>query len=216
MKFFEYLAVGKPIVARRLTSLESVCSDPEICRLADTPDEFLAAIEAGLAETDDGRVVAKRLAVARGKRLGATGRGDRGRGRRAHRRGRSMKIAIVHDWLTGMRGGEKCLEVFCELWPDADVFTLLHVPGMVSERIERMRIHTSAIQSFPKAPNWYRFYLPFFPTAIEKLRPARLRPGHLQLALRGQGRPARSVGATHLLLLHADALRLGHEPPVLQ
>ena len=31
-----------------------------------------------------------------------------------------MKIALVHDWLTGMRGGEKCLEVFCELYPDAE------------------------------------------------------------------------------------------------
>ena len=38
-----------------------------------------------------------------------------------------MKVALVHDWLTGMRGGEKCLEVFCELFPEADLFTLVHV-----------------------------------------------------------------------------------------
>jgi glycosyltransferase involved in cell wall biosynthesis len=54
------------------------------------------------------------------------------------------------------------------MFPDADVFTLLHVPGMVSERIEGMRIHTSMIQHLPRAPLAYRFYLPLFPTVIEK------------------------------------------------
>ena len=39
-----------------------------------------------------------------------------------------MRVAIVHDWLTGMRGGEKCLEVFCEIFPEADIFTLLPRP----------------------------------------------------------------------------------------
>ena len=41
-----------------------------------------------------------------------------------------MKVALVHDWLTGMRGGEKCLEVFSELFPTADLFTLVHVAGV--------------------------------------------------------------------------------------
>src|SRR5207245_4066205 len=45
--------------------------------------------------------------------------------------GKVTKVALVHDWLTGMRGGERCLEVFCELFPEADLFTLLHVPGSV-------------------------------------------------------------------------------------
>jgi glycosyltransferase involved in cell wall biosynthesis len=78
-----------------------------------------------------------------------------------------MKVAIVHDWLTGMRGGEKCLEVFCELFPKADLFTLLHIPGSVSETIERMNIRTSFIQRLPAAPSKYRNYLPLFPTAVE-------------------------------------------------
>ena len=55
---------------------------------------------------------------------------------------RHASVALVHDWLTGMRGGEKVLEVFCELWPQADIFTLLHVPGSVSATIERHRIKT--------------------------------------------------------------------------
>ena len=50
-----------------------------------------------------------------------------------------MKVALVHDWLTGMRGGERCLEVFCELFPDADIFTLLYVKGAVSSTIEQQK-----------------------------------------------------------------------------
>ena len=51
-------------------------------------------------------------------------------------------VALVHDWLTGMRGGERCLEVFCELFPSADLFTLLQVPGSVSPVIEQRRVVT--------------------------------------------------------------------------
>jgi len=80
-----------------------------------------------------------------------------------------MKTAIVHDWLTGMRGGEKCLEVFCRLYPQADLFTLLHIPGKVSSIIENRDIHTSFLQSFPFIQSKYRHYLPLMPTAIEKL-----------------------------------------------
>jgi len=77
-----------------------------------------------------------------------------------------MKVALVHDWLTGMRGGERCLEVFCELFPDADLFTLLHIPGNVSPRIESMRIHTSFLQNLPGIEKYYRYYLPLMPWAI--------------------------------------------------
>lgn len=80
-----------------------------------------------------------------------------------------MKVALVHDWLTGMRGGEKCLEVFCELFPEADLFTLLHVPGTVSATIERHRIIPSFLQQLPGSRRWYRHYLPVMPTAIESL-----------------------------------------------
>ena len=77
-----------------------------------------------------------------------------------------MKVALVHDWLTGMRGGERCLEVFCELFPDADLFTLLHLPGSVAPVIERRRLITSFIQRLPQAARAYRRYLPLFPAAV--------------------------------------------------
>lgn len=78
-----------------------------------------------------------------------------------------MKLALVHDWLTGMRGGEKALEVVCERFPDAELFTLIHIRGAVSPVIERRRIHTSFVQYLPSAAKHYRNYLPLFPTAIE-------------------------------------------------
>jgi glycosyltransferase involved in cell wall biosynthesis len=79
------------------------------------------------------------------------------------------RVALVHDWLTGMRGGERCLEVFCELFPDAPLFTLLHVPGSVSPPIERRRIVTSFVQRLPAASTRYRQYLPLFPAAVRGL-----------------------------------------------
>jgi len=67
-----------------------------------------------------------------------------------------------------MRGGERCLEALCDLFPEADLFTLLHVKGSVSEAIARRRIFTSAIQAMPLAASRYRYYLPLFPWAVER------------------------------------------------
>jgi glycosyltransferase involved in cell wall biosynthesis len=79
-----------------------------------------------------------------------------------------MNIALIHDWLTGMRGGERVLEVLCERYPQAELFTLLHVPHSVSPIIERRRIHTSALQWLPGARLYYRQCLLVFPTLIEQ------------------------------------------------
>ncbi len=78
------------------------------------------------------------------------------------------RIALVHDWLTGMRGGEKCLEGLCELFPSATIFTLLHRVGSTSDVIERMNIKTSFVQKLPFSGSKYRYYLPLFPLAIEQ------------------------------------------------
>ena len=76
------------------------------------------------------------------------------------------RIAIVHEWFTSMRGGEKCVEAMCEVFPGADVYALLHVPGSVSPTIERALVRTSFIQRLPSAATQYRRYLPLFPLAI--------------------------------------------------
>ncbi len=77
------------------------------------------------------------------------------------------KVAIVHDWLTGMRGGEKVLEAICEIYPEAPVYTLVRVAGSVSDRIERHRIKESGVGWLPRAGRLYRHYLPLFPAAVE-------------------------------------------------
>lgn len=85
----------------------------------------------------------------------------------ADRKSRPPKVAIVHDWLTGMRGGEKVLDAVCELYPDATLFTLVQVPGAVSQRIEAHRITRSVVQWLPGAARHYRLYLPLFPAVVE-------------------------------------------------
>lgn len=80
-----------------------------------------------------------------------------------------MTIALVHDWLTGMRGGERCLESLCRLFPDAPIYTLLHVPGAVSPEIEQRPIACSFLQRIPGVARRYRSLLPLFPTAVERL-----------------------------------------------
>jgi glycosyltransferase involved in cell wall biosynthesis len=75
------------------------------------------------------------------------------------------RIVLVHDWLTGMRGGEKCLEVLCRRWPKAPLFTLLHQAGAVSPLIEDRPIRTSVLQHLPGASRYYRYLLPFMPLA---------------------------------------------------
>ena len=82
---------------------------------------------------------------------------------------KKLNIAIVHDWLTSMRGGEKVLEVLCELYPEATLITLLYNKGMLSPVIEKMQIKTSFIDKLPMKEKKYRNYLPLFPLAIESI-----------------------------------------------
>ncbi|WP_047307607.1 glycosyltransferase [Rhodopseudomonas palustris] len=80
-----------------------------------------------------------------------------------------MKVAIVHYWFVGMRGGEKVIEALCELYPQADIFTHVFVPDAVSDRIRRHRVTTSFINSLPRASSMYKSYLPLMPLALEHL-----------------------------------------------
>lgn len=86
------------------------------------------------------------------------------------RGGRSSfgRVAVIHDWLTGMRGGEAVLEGILELFPEAEIFTLFHFPGSVSKEIESRVIHTSSIQRLAAGASDYRRYLPLFPRAIRE------------------------------------------------
>ncbi|MGH7680452.1 MAG: glycosyltransferase [Candidatus Eiseniibacteriota bacterium] len=78
-----------------------------------------------------------------------------------------LRVALVHDWLTGMRGGEKCLEVLCEMFPEADLFTIVHRRGTVSPSIEARRVHESWVAGLPGGRSHYRWFVPLYPLAVE-------------------------------------------------
>ncbi len=75
---------------------------------------------------------------------------------------------IVHDWLTGSRGGEKVLDAICRMVPAAPVLTLVSRAEAITGALAGRRIRTSVIQHLPMAATRYREYLPLFPTAIEQ------------------------------------------------
>lgn len=77
-----------------------------------------------------------------------------------------MRVALVHDWLTGMRGGERCLKAFLSIYPEADIYTLLHVPGSTHPSIDARVKGTSFIQRLPNAQKLYKAALPFYPQAV--------------------------------------------------
>ena len=80
----------------------------------------------------------------------------------------NMRVALVHYWLVGMRGGEKVLEALCEIFPDADIFTLVLDPDQISPTIARHRIKTSFLQRIGGRRH-YRKMLPLMPLALELL-----------------------------------------------
>jgi len=80
-----------------------------------------------------------------------------------------VKVALVHDWLTGMRGGEKVLLALARMFPGAPIFTLVHLPGSVHREIEERAITTTFVQRLPGVEKRYRYYLPLFPAAAATL-----------------------------------------------
>jgi glycosyltransferase involved in cell wall biosynthesis len=81
-----------------------------------------------------------------------------------------LRVALVHDWLTGRRGGEKCLEVACRAFPDAILHTLIHRPGAAGPIIDGMVIRTSPLQRVPGIDRRYRLLLPLMPAAARAWR----------------------------------------------
>jgi glycosyltransferase involved in cell wall biosynthesis len=80
-----------------------------------------------------------------------------------------MKVAIIHYWLVGMRGGEKVIEALCEMYPQADIFTHVYAPESVSDRIRGHKVIPTFINALPRAAKMYKNYLPLMPLALEQL-----------------------------------------------
>ena len=79
-----------------------------------------------------------------------------------------LRVALVHDWLTGYRGGERVLQHLARRFPNADLYTLIHEPGSVPVEIEARSIHTSVLNNIPGRGKHYRKFLPLFPWAIRR------------------------------------------------
>src|SRR5260363_128404 len=112
-----------------------------------------------------------------------------------------MRVAIIHYWLVGMRGGEKVIEALCDMYPQADIFTHVYAPDMVSEKIRAHRIVPTFINSLPRAARMYKNYLPLMPLALEQLD---LR-GY-DLIISSESGPAKGIipppGALHVCYCH--------------
>lgn len=79
-------------------------------------------------------------------------------------------ITLLHDWLTGFRGGERILEIFCEMYPQANMYTLIHQKNSTSPTIENRKITTSLLNRIPGIEKHYRKFLPLFPLAASSLK----------------------------------------------
>ncbi len=114
----------------------------------------------------------------------------------------SRRVALIHYWLVGMRGGEKVLEALCRMFPQADIYTHVHVPGRISETINAHRVITTSVSRLPFAPRLYQKYLPFMPRALEAIDLT----GY-DLVISSEAGPAKGVipppDAPHLCYVHS-------------
>jgi glycosyltransferase involved in cell wall biosynthesis len=109
----------------------------------------------------------------------------------------AVDAVLVHDWLTGMRGGEKVLEALAELFPRAPIYTLVHRLGSVSAALEAHPVRVSWLGRLPGATNYYRKLLPLYPSAMAAMRlpPADLVLSSSTAAAKAVRKPA---GALHI------------------
>lgn len=82
---------------------------------------------------------------------------------------KEMKVAIIQEWLVTVGGSDKVVKAIFDVFPEADIFTLVAKKNVCDELgIPWERVHTSFIQKLPKATTSHRAYLPLFPFAIEQ------------------------------------------------
>lgn len=117
------------------------------------------------------------------------------------RAGGALKVVLVHDWLTGTRGGEKVLAELVGMFPAADVYTLFWRRGSVAAEIEARIRGTSFLDRMPHVAQAYRYYLPLFPLAVRSLRlpPCDLVISSSHAVAKGVRTPP---GAVHVSYIH--------------
>lgn len=112
------------------------------------------------------------------------------------------RVAIVHYWLTGMRGGEAVVEALCRMFPAADIFTHVYDEAAMSPTIRRHSVTTSFINRLPFAKKRYPSYLPLMPIALEGLDLTAY-----DLVISSEAGPAKGVitapGSVHVCYTHS-------------
>jgi len=81
---------------------------------------------------------------------------------------RKLRIAIVHYWFVNRRGGERVVEVLAEMFPQADLFSLIVNPEKAPPALRERGIKTSFLQNLPGSNRWHRHLLPLYPMALEQ------------------------------------------------
>lgn len=81
----------------------------------------------------------------------------------------NLKVAIVHDWLVNYGGAERVVETFLEIFPQADIYTLVYDEKKMGKSFSKEKVHTTFIQKIPKATKLYTKLLPLMPLAFEEL-----------------------------------------------
>lgn len=113
-----------------------------------------------------------------------------------------LRVAIVHYWLVGMRGGEKVLESLSTMFPQADIYTHAYRPARTSDQLNRHRVITTSVGRLPMSERLYQKYLPLMPAALEALDLT----GY-DLVISSEAGPAKGVivppGVPHLCYCHS-------------
>ena len=124
-----------------------------------------------------------------------------------------MKVALVHYWFYGMRGGEKVVTEILRLFPEADVFTHLYVPDNLDPEITRRKVTTTFINSLPMSRKLYQAYLPLMPWALNKLDLE-----DYDLIISSESGPAKGVNkrsdACHICYCHTPMRYIWDQQPV--
>lgn len=81
---------------------------------------------------------------------------------------RKLRVAIVHYWFFNGLGGERVTRILAQMFPQADIFTLLADRQALPEDLKSHRITTSFLQRVPGAKRWHRHMLPLYPIALEQ------------------------------------------------
>ncbi|MGH2510993.1 MAG: glycosyltransferase, partial [Ktedonobacteraceae bacterium] len=83
---------------------------------------------------------------------------------------KNLRVAIVHYWLVAQRGGERVVEALAEMFPQADIFTLVMDRASLPAALRSHKITSSFLQKIPGATKHYQKFLPLFPLALERFR----------------------------------------------